>query len=242
MKLFYDLHIHSCLSPCGDNEMTPASIAGMAKVKGLDLIALTDHNSVRNCRAFCECCEGYGIVPVPGMELTTAEDIHIICLLPDIASAAEFGRAVDDKRIRIKNRESIFGEQLVVDANDNTVARDEFLLPNATLLSISEAYALARSFGAAVYPAHIDREANGIIASLGMLPSEPVFSAVEYRDINKREEYESKFPELASKKTVCSSDAHYLWDIAEREHFLELDVPENAGNGEIRESLIRYLQ
>ena len=83
-RYYYDLHIHSCLSPCGDDDMTPANIAGMASLKGLTLLALTDHNSCRNCPAFFEACNAFGIVPVAGMELTTAEDIHLIVLFPTL--------------------------------------------------------------------------------------------------------------------------------------------------------------
>ena len=82
IPLFYDLHIHSCLSPCGDDDMTPANLVGMAAVKGLDVIALTDHNSCRNCPAALYHGKNYGVTVIPGMELTTAEEVHVICLFP----------------------------------------------------------------------------------------------------------------------------------------------------------------
>ena len=79
MALFtYDLHVHSCLSPCGDDEMTPCNIAGMAFIAGVKIVALTDHNSCKNCPAFFKACEEYGVTPVAGCELTTAEEIHIL--------------------------------------------------------------------------------------------------------------------------------------------------------------------
>ena len=90
MNLFYDLHIHSCLSPCGDEDMTPANIAGMAMVKGLDLIALTDHNSCRNCPALLAAAEEYGILAMPGIEVTTAEEVHAVCLFDNLEAALEF--------------------------------------------------------------------------------------------------------------------------------------------------------
>ena len=80
--MFADLHIHSCLSPCADDDMTPADAAGMARLAGADVAALTDHNSAANCPAFFAACEAYGVVPVGGMELTTAEEIHLVCLFP----------------------------------------------------------------------------------------------------------------------------------------------------------------
>ena len=80
MRYYYDLHIHSCLSPCGDNDMTPDSIAGMGELNGLDIMALTDHNTLKNCPAFFKAAYRHGIIPVAGTELTTAEDIHAVCL------------------------------------------------------------------------------------------------------------------------------------------------------------------
>lgn len=241
-EFFYDLHLHSCLSPCGDEEMTPANIAGMAFLKQLDIVALTDHNTCRNCRAFFAACHSYGLIPVAGMELTTAEDVHIVCLFETLESAEAFGEAVDAHRIRIKNRPDIFGTQKIVDENDNVIGYEEHLLPNATELSLDSATELARAYGAAVYPAHIDREGNGIIAMLGSVPEEQGFTAVEYKEKSKRIELELRFPDLVSKKQVTSSDAHYLWDISERENSFVLEADENSSDSEIRERLIRYLK
>ncbi|MBQ0109311.1 MAG: PHP domain-containing protein [Clostridiales bacterium] len=240
-KFYYDLHLHSCLSPCGDNDMTPANIAGMAAVKMLDIVALTDHNTTRNCPAFYKACKSQGVIPIAGIELTTSEDVHIVCLFETLEKAMEFGEFVDTRRIRIKNKTEIFGDQLIMDENDEVIGTDDFLLPNATTLSIEEGYQEAVNRGAIVWPAHIDREANGIIATLGMLPSEPRFGVVEYRDAASVPDYESRFPELKEKKIVCSSDAHYLWDINERENFFELD-DENYSGDLIRKRLFDYLR
>ena len=102
-KYYYDLHIHSCLSPCGDDDSTPDSILGMGELNGLDLMALTDHHTCKNCPAFFEAAEKHGILPVAGMELTTAEDIHVVCLFPDLESALSFSEEIDKRRIEIKN-------------------------------------------------------------------------------------------------------------------------------------------
>ena len=171
-KYYYDLHIHSCLSPCGDNDMTPNNIAGMAALNGLQIIALTDHNTTENCPAFFQACERYGIIPVAGMEMTTAEDIHVVALFPGLDEAMSFNEVYKTHRAKIKNRAEIFGDQLILDEQDNVVGSDEYLLIPATDLSMEEATALAESFGAAVFPAHIDRQENGIIAVLGAIPDE----------------------------------------------------------------------
>lgn len=221
-RYFYDVHIHSCLSPCGDNDMTPNNIAGMGALNGLQIMALTDHNTCRNCPAFFEACKKQGIVPIAGMELTTSEDIHVICLFPTLDAAMAFDAAVGEHRVRIPNRPDIFGEQLILNAEDEEIGREPDLLPNATDLSLEDGVALARSFGAVTYPAHIDREANGIIAVLGDLPTEPTFTCVEYRDAANAETYPARFA-VGGKRVVVCSDAHYLWDIAEAQNAVELE-------------------
>ena len=108
MALFtYDLHVHSCLSPCGDDEMTPCNIAGMAFLAGVRIVALTDHNSCKNCPAFFAACEEYGVTPVPGCELTTSEEIHMVCLFEGLKQAMDFDEAIQPYRMMLKNRVEI---------------------------------------------------------------------------------------------------------------------------------------
>ena len=109
MRYPYDLHNHSCLSPCADNDNTPNNIVGMAYLCGLKIMALTDHNTAKNCPAFFEAAARYGIIPIAGMELTTSEDIHAVCLFPDLPSAMRFDEYIDSHRIKIKNRPEFFG-------------------------------------------------------------------------------------------------------------------------------------
>ncbi|MBQ4245162.1 MAG: PHP domain-containing protein, partial [Clostridia bacterium] len=181
-RYYYDFHIHSCLSPCGDSDMTPNNIAGMAKLNGLQIVALTDHNSVLNVPAFFEAAKRYSIIPVAGMELTTAEDIHLVCLFETVGQAMEFGEAVGKRRTLIRNRVEIFGEQLILDGNDEVTGTEEFLLPNATSITVDESVQFVESCGGVCYPAHVDREANGIIATLGTFPETPAFRFAEFND------------------------------------------------------------
>lgn len=238
-RYYYDLHIHSCLSPCADNEMTPNNIAGMAVLNGLNIVALTDHNSTKNCRAFCAAAKKNGLIPIAGMELTTAEDIHIVCLFPSLEKAESFDAEYQQFRILYKNRKDIFGEQLILDENDEVIGEEEHLLLNASRLSLSEAVAMARGYGAAVFPAHIDRDENGIIASLGCVPDEPYFKCAEFNRAENIEEYTEKY-NLQSKMILTDSDAHYLWDISEAENFLELE-DEPYSSDLVRENLLRLI-
>ena len=161
MEYFADLHIHSCLSPCGDEDMTPANICGMAKLKGLDAIAICDHNSARNLPAAQELCDAYGLLLLPGMEITTREEVH--------------------------------------------------------LLGYFETVEAALAFGGVPVPAHINREANGLLINLGLMPPEPFYSTVEVWRLLPCDE-----GALRGRHVLHSSDAHYLGDIQEREHALRL--------------------
>ncbi len=239
-KYFYDLHIHSCLSPCGDGDMTPANIAGMAAVKGLQIAALTDHNSTANCPAFFKACKAYGIIPVAGMELTVSEDIHLLCLFRELEDAMDFASEVDSYKIGIKNRPDIFGHQLVMDSEDNVLYEEENLLVNATMLSLDDGTRLVRKYGGVCYPAHIDRTSNGAVAVLGAFPDWLGYTAYELSRNGVKAHEEKKNPCIKALKCVVSSDAHYLWDISEAENYFLLD--DEPYSSYVRNKLMDMLQ
>ena len=139
MELFADLHIHSCLSPCGDDDMTPCNIAGMAKLKGLDIIALTDHNTARNLPAIQEACDAYGLLLVPGMEITTREEVHMLGYFPDVGTALDFSAMIKTHLPPKKNKPSFFGYQRVMNSDDEQIDEEEALLIGATDFPLSEA-------------------------------------------------------------------------------------------------------
>jgi hypothetical protein len=229
-RYYYDFHIHSCLSPCADNDMTPNNIAGVCALAGLQIAALTDHNSTKNCPAFFKAAKKQGIIPIAGMELTTAEDIHVVCLFERLEDAMAFGEDVDGRRIRIPNRVDIFGDQLILDEEDQPVGIEEDMLPNATLLSLDEVPALVEIHHGVCFPAHIDREANGIIAILGTIPESPDFGCMELRDFENKDEYVQAYPILQNKTILCGSDAHYLWDIRDANAYFDLEDEPYSGD------------
>ncbi|HIY81098.1 MAG TPA: PHP domain-containing protein [Firmicutes bacterium] len=223
MKLYCDLHLHSCLSPCGDDDMTPNNIVNMAKLKGLTCIALTDHNTAMNCRATAMAARQAGLGFIPGMELSTAEDIHLICLFPDCDKAEAFSRRVAEALPPVKNKPRIYGHQIRLDELDRPVGEEETLLLNATMIPLTEAPALVREYGGVCYPAHIDKIANSVLAILGSIPPE---CEEEFDTVEVSPRYEDGlFPDVEAarehRRTVVSSDAHYLWDIAEAGHEFE---------------------
>ncbi len=238
-RFYYDLHIHSCLSPCGDNDSTPDSIVGMGELNGLDIMALTDHNSCKNCPAFFKAAERRGITAIAGMELTTAEDIHIVCLFESLEAALDFDREIEKRRILIPNRADVFGDQLIMDSEDNIIGREENLLINATTLTLEEVYPLCEAHSGICYPAHIDRESNGIIAILGAFPQQPKFMFAELHNGELMQDYCDKIG-FSKEQFVVSSDAHYLWDIKEKTDYFTLDAKTHGD--ELRKSLFEFLR
>lgn len=232
IRLSYDLHIHSCLSPCGDRDNTPANIVGMAVVKELDVIALCDHNTAKNCPAALEVANTYGITLICGMEITTAEEVHVICLLPDLDSALELDRYVNPRILPIINDPTIFGEQLIINSQDQVIGIEEKLLINATSITFDEVFPLVEGLGGVAVPAHIDKSTNGLISNLGFIPPGAAFRTIEmknpdgYRTLCKTHEY------LKSCKVITNSDAHYLYDIKEPVDFLH--VEENTAKDVIK--------
>ena len=137
-RLYYDLHVHSALSPCADDDTTPADIAGIASLIGLDIVALTDHNSCKNCPAFFAAAERYGITAVAGMELTTSEDIHAVCLFENLQEALRFDEYLDSFRTPIKNNPEIFGRQLIFNEADEIAGELTNLLSFSVDISLEE--------------------------------------------------------------------------------------------------------
>lgn len=240
-RYHYDLHMHSCLSPCGDNDSTPNSIAGMCALSGIEIAALTDHNTSRNCPAFFKACKRYGVIPVAGMELTTAEDIHVVCLFETLDAALAFNDEVDIHRMRVPNRKEIFGDQLITDDEDNVIGEEPDLLINATDITIDGAPALVEQFGGVCYPAHIDREANGIIATLGVFPELPYFGCVEVHDMENMEKLRETYPVLNDKLVLECSDAHYLTQIRDAKAYFDLDDEPYSGDN-VRKELFKVLR
>ena len=238
-RYYYDFHLHSCLSPCADDDNTPANIAGMGTLSGLNRMALTDHNTCKNCPAFFAAAKRNGIIAIAGMELTTSEDIHIIFLFEQLENAMEFDREIEKHRILVKNRVDVYGEQIIMDENDNPVGVEEYLLTPATTVSVDDCPSLAKSFGGICYPAHIDRQANGIIATLGTFPDIKGFNCVEFHDMSKAKEYFEKYS-LGNRLALVGSDAHYLWDIRDKECFFEIEDEPYSSNL-VRHNLFKML-
>lgn len=224
MKLYYDMHIHSALSPCGDNDMTPNNIVNMSIIKGLDVISVTDHNSCGNVRAVMEVA-GDRILVIPGMEIETSEEVHVVCYFADISDCERMHEEVKKHMPKIKNNEKIYGEQLLMNAEDEIIGKEENLLVTATELNIFEVFELVKKYDGVAVLAHIDRTSFSVLSNLGFIPPELEISAVEITPKN-RTKYENEYKKY---KIISNSDAHYLEDINEPEFFF-VNVSKNAKN------------
>lgn len=220
-KLFYDLHIHSCLSPCGDEDMTPANIVNMAKLIGLDVIAVTDHNSCKNCPAVLSYAQKNDILAIPGMELCTMEEVHVLCFFSDLKDAMEFDTYVYNRLIKIPNQEKFFGKQEIYDDLDTKVGEEPYLLVNATEISFDSLDELMKEYKGVYIPAHVDKGSNSLISNLGFVPPDARFGCIEIKDINRQEELLKANPYFLECNIIINSDAHTLGRINEAEHFLK---------------------
>lgn len=228
MTLAYDLHIHSCLSPCGDDDMTPGNIAGMAKVIGLDVIALTDHNSCKNCPAFARAAGDYGIIPIFGMELSTLEEVHVLCYFPTLSDALAFDAYVYEHLPDIPNTPALFGNQFIYGEDDQIAGTEEKLLISATSISFDQVFDLTASYNGIMVPAHINKPSTSLLGNLGFIPPDSRFTCAEVKDLSQWEELQIQFPYLQKCRVLCSSDAHDFNTLHEPLYMLypEDDTPE----------------
>lgn len=223
MKLTYDLHIHSCLSPCGDNDMTPANIAGMSSIIGLELISLTDHNSCKNCPAIQRAAQEYGLVFLPGMELCTSEEVHVLCYFSSLEAAMDFDGYVAKHLPDIPNNPRFFGEQLIYDDCDQISATEDRLLISATDIPFDAVSDLAASFGGIMVPAHINKPTTSLLGNLGFIPEGSRFHCAEVAVESDWQGLQRQFPYLNGCNHLCSSDAHDLNTLHEPIYTIEAE-------------------
>ena len=221
--IYYDLHIHSGLSPCADNDMTPNDIVSMSVLNGLSLIAVTDHNTFANVAPVMKAAEGKKLIVLPGAEMETSEEVHVICLFYALEQALGFENAISPYFSKMKNRRDIFGDQLIYDEYDNITGEMERMLIAPVAISFDDLYNITKGHGGAFIPAHIDRDSYSVISNLGFLPPHLEFPTIEVSsrgfDGGFIGRNSGRFP---NSRIICSSDAHHLWDIAGMDHQINL--------------------
>lgn len=208
-----DLHIHTCLSPCADLFMTPRNIIEKAASLGINIIAVCDHNSAENIAVTLEIGEKRGITVIPGMEITSSEEVHVIGLFNGLGQVYDMQEQVYEHLQPGENNEDAFGMQVVVNGEDEVLGFNKRLLIGSTDLSIDRVVALIHSLQGIAIASHIDREGFGIIGQLGFIPSETCFDALELSSRTSRARAVETYGRYSSIPWITSSDAHELEDI-----------------------------
>ena len=207
-KIRADLHVHTVLSPCAEVEMIPPLIVREALDRGIHLIAITDHNATGNIRAVMEAAQGTDLTVLPGMELQTREEVHLLCLFENLEQAETWQKVVNSILPDRSNNPEFFGEQFIVDASGDFIRREERLLIVSAEIGLDEASAQVHALGGFPIPAHVDRKAFSLIANLGLVP--PGFEALEISRHLKPDEAAIRYPQIRGYPLIQSGDVHRL--------------------------------
>jgi 3',5'-nucleoside bisphosphate phosphatase len=217
--LMADLHLHTVLSACAEVEMIPPLIVRRARELGLELLAVTDHNSARNVAAVMEAAAGTGITVLPGMEVQSREEVHLVCIFDTLEQVLAWQEQVSAALPDRENDEAFFGAQFVVDAEGEYLETEERLLSISTALSVEQVAAGVRILGGMVLAAHVDRPSYSLVANLGFVPPGLEIAGIE---LSRRAEVAAvlrRLPQLAGYGCVVSGDAHRLEEMTARTMF-----------------------
>jgi len=229
-----DLHVHTVLSPCGGIEMIPPLIVRAALDKNINLIAISDHNSTANVASVQKAAQDTPLTVIPGIEVQTREEVHCLCLFDSLDQAKEFQRVVDSSLPDIENNSDLFGEQFIVDETGDFIARETRMLSSSTSLSLVEAWAAVTKNGGLLVPAHIDRQAFGLIFNLGFIPQDIPLRILEIsRFITPQTAYKI-YPQCKNYALFQNGDVHYLDDFLGAMFF----KMENASLSEIQKAAL----
>ena len=215
MKLFYDLHMHSCLSACGYMVLTTNNIVYIAMFYVLEVVDVRVHICARNLPAVFSVAQKVGMLVIPAIEVCTSEEVHILCLFEQLDSCLAFSDLLYEYQPDIKNNPEIFGQQVVMNDMDEPIATVDRLLINASQLSLDELVRLLPNYQGVPIPAHVDKSSYSIISNLGYIPPEYGFRCIEKKDLCAQVAFEGN--------VISDSDAHYLEDIAQPQNAIEVE-------------------
>ncbi len=220
----YDLHIHSGLSPCAEDEMSPNNIVQMAKLHHLDLISVCDHNSTLQQEVLSKVAQKHGIEYWFGIEINTIEEVHVCAYFKKFDHIQRFQSTLNHYFRKIENKKDIFGNQFVYDENDNRIDEYPYLLLNSLDLSLENCIRfIHQNHGKAVL-AHIYGRENGIIQQLGFIPENIYIDGVEVTTAEEIKRFETEYPQYQNLPILINSDAHRLCDIIKDTHELPQSV------------------
>ncbi|MBI4825400.1 MAG: PHP domain-containing protein [Nitrospirae bacterium] len=220
-----DLHIHTCLSPCADIEMSPKAVVKTALERGIDMIAVTDHNSAENVEAVMHAAEGSGLAVLCGMEASTVEEVHILALFEGHEGIIKLQEMVYNKLMPGRNDPEIFGEQVIADEEDDVLGFNDRLLISATGITAKSLVDTVHALGGIAIASHIDREGFGIISQLGFIPDDCLLDALEFSSRISFDKAKELYGNYSNFAWLSSSDAHRLEDIGKRTTVFTMESP-----------------
>ena len=215
-RFIADLHIHTCLSPCAELDMTPLRIIDAAVKKGLDLIAISDHNSAENTEIAMKIAQEKGIKVLPAMEVTSYKGAHVLAIFDSIEEVMGMQKIVYKNLPGGINDEKLSSHQVVVNEKDEVIGFNKRILFGAIGLSLKAIVDTIHSFGGIAVASHIDKEIFSVISQFGFISDDIAFDALEISYNTKRQRAEAVFGEYSSIPWITSSDAHHLNDIGRR--------------------------
>jgi PHP family Zn ribbon phosphoesterase len=215
MNVLADFHNHTCLSPCGSLELSPKVLVRLAAQHGVQILALTDHNSALNTPAFEKLCKSADILPLCGLEVTTVEELHCLCLFESAKGALVFGEKIAASMLKIANHPESWGDQPWVDENDLVLGEVGYWLGAASSYSLTDLGKLCHEFSGLWIPAHVDRATQSVTSQLGYLPPGD-YDALEVRESAGQ-------LEVGDLPLVRGSDAHYPENVASRTCWVEVE-------------------
>lgn len=207
-----DLHVHTVLSPCAGRDMLPEQIVKAALFHEINLIAITDHNASQNAAAVISVAEEQGLLALPGMELQTIEEIHSLCLFDNLDQLQTLQELVDRLLPNQSNNEAVFGPQVIVDRHGEVLAHEKRMLLAPVQITIQEACRFVSNLGGLFIPAHVNREAFGLLPRLGCVPPDLEVEFLEITRNANKDTLLQKYPQLAEYHLLKNGDVHYLED------------------------------
>jgi PHP family Zn ribbon phosphoesterase len=219
-----DLHIHTCLSPCAEWEMTPKAIIAKSREQGIDIIAICDHNSAENTAAAMRAGKKSGVCVLPGMEICSKEEVHILAIFESPEHALAMQTYIY-AHLPGKNRPEYFGHQIVVNEDDEVIEENSRMLIGATTLGIREIVDKTHEMQGISIASHVDRPAFGIISQLGFIPPDLPLDAVEVSFRMSVRDAREKIAGIRDLPCITSSDAHYPDDIGKIRTIFEIKAP-----------------
>ena len=227
MRVFKaDLHLHSVLSPCGSLEMSPGTIVSRAKEVGLDIIAVTDHNTTLHCQLTKALAEEVGIAVFLGAEVTTKEEVHCLTFFPTFDSLSQFQSILEKHYpVGVVNDPAIFGFQVVVDRDENILQEIEAPLISSLTMNINELEKVVHELGGLFIPAHINKTKYSVVSQLGFLPPDLAVDGLEISRHTTKANFLNKNAYLKKYTFIQNSDAHLTEGVGEVYTSLQMETP-----------------